>query len=392
MCLIGAAAGGAGVLSLEEQGFIEIHASVDKQITVEAEVASVTFETAPKSALLKPSMHTDEPLGNQGETYADDNQPMLVTGPQIAQRPTNRLGYVPFRELALLYPKAIESPTPEALLSEDEGANGWSASTSADPEELPLPQPGPRSEAKVAAKADSAPTAKSENLPWQNAVRPKKIWNKRLTERLAEISPAATLRLARKFESANASWPPAEMALVAIKDEKALELHARTAGGAWKFVHRYPVLAASGGSGPKLRQGDKQVPEGIYGISFLNPDSKYHVSMRVNYPNTFDRAMAKRDGRSKLGGDIMIHGKNVSAGCLAVGDEAAEELFVLAAETGLNNVKLVIAPTDFRQNGVPDAVASAPNWVPGLYTQVASAMQSFRRPQQSPSLLSFFGN
>lgn len=389
MCLIGAAAGGAAVLSLEEQGFIEIHASVEQQIAVDAEIATSKFETAPKSGLLRPSMHADEPLADDGETYAEDRQPMLVTGPQIAQRPTNRLGYVPFRELALLYPKAIESPTPEALLSEDDGAEGWSASTAAEPD-LPLPQPGPRSEAKVAAKADDA-TAKSENLPWQNAAKPKKIWNKRLSERLAEISPAATLRLARKFESAHASWPPAEMALVAIKDEKALELHARSAGGAWKFVHRYPVLAASGVSGPKLRQGDKQVPEGIYGISFLNPDSKYHVSMRVNYPNTFDRAMAKRDGRSKLGGDIMIHGKNVSAGCLAVGDDAAEELFVLAAETGLDNVKLVIAPTDFRQNGVPDAVASAPNWVPGLYTQVASAMKSFNRPQ-SPSLLSFFGN
>jgi murein L,D-transpeptidase YafK len=62
------------------------------------------------------------------------------------------------------------------------------------------------------------------------------------------------------------------------------------------LIHRYPLLAASGVAGPKLRQGDKQVPEGVYGISFLNPNSRYDVSLRVNYPNAFDRQMAAKDG------------------------------------------------------------------------------------------------
>ncbi len=83
------------------------------------------------------------------------------------------------------------------------------------------------------------------------------------------------------FETAKAAWPPSEIGLVAIKDEKILELFARSDGGAWTLIHRYPVLAASGGPGPKLRQGDRQVPEGVYGISFLNPNSRYDVSLRV---------------------------------------------------------------------------------------------------------------
>src|SRR5690606_11750698 len=157
-------------------------------------------------------------------------------------------------------------------------------------------------------------------------------------------------------------------------DEKAVELYARPEGGTWKLVHRYPVLAASGKAGPKLEQGDRQVPEGIYSISYLNPASRYHVSLRVNYPNAFDRQMAAKDKRKNLGGDIMIHGKAVSAGCIAVGDEAAEELFVLAANVGLNNVKVVIAPSDFRRNGLPPADPAQPEWVPGLYAQVAAAM------------------
>lgn len=201
-----------------------------------------------------------------------------------------------------------------------------------------------------------------------------------INARLAQFGPAASERIAAKFKGAKAAWPPAEIALVAIKDEKTLELFARQKGGAWTFVHRYPVLAASGGSGPKLRKGDKQVPEGIYGIAFLNPNSRYHVSMRVNYPNEFDRKMAAKDGRRDLGGDIMIHGKRSSAGCLAMGDEVAEELFLLAATIGVGNIKIVIAPTDLRNTGLPSVDQSQPQWLSRLYMEVASAMSEFKAP------------
>jgi murein L,D-transpeptidase YafK len=65
---------------------------------------------------------------------------------------------------------------------------------------------------------------------------------------------------------------------------------------------------ASGGLGPKLGAGDRQGPERIYAIESLNPNSLFHLSMRLNYPNEFDQMRAKQDGRSDLGGDIMIHG------------------------------------------------------------------------------------
>lgn len=214
-----------------------------------------------------------------------------------------------------------------------------------------------------------------------------------LEARLKEIGPAATERLTQRFKEAKVAWPPAEISLVAIKDERALELHARAAGGAWMFVHRYRVMAASGGAGPKLTRGDKQVPEGVYRISFLNPNSRYHVSMRVNYPNTFDRRMAAKDGRRDLGGDIMIHGKKSSAGCLAMGDEAAEELFVLAAEIGHSKIRLVIAPTDFRNKAIPQSRPGQPAWVPKLYMEVASAMADYKVPPKpaGDSLLSLLG-
>jgi L,D-transpeptidase catalytic domain len=217
-----------------------------------------------------------------------------------------------------------------------------------------------------------------------------------LAKRLAQIAPGASRRVLARFNAAKIAWPPREVGLVAIKDEKTVDMYGRDEAGKWKLIHRYKVLAASGGSGPKLRQGDRQVPEGIYAISYLNPHSRYHVSLRVNYPNAFDRKMAAADGRRDLGGDIMIHGKASSIGCLAVGDEAAEEIFWLAAEIGQRNLRLVIAPTDFRRRSVPGIEAGAPKWLPKLYTEVAAAMAEYPTPPQAKitpiSLLSFFGN
>lgn len=242
-------------------------------------------------------------------------------------------------------------------------------------------------------EADDVTAGSPSNLSGQSRPRHTPRHTPALARRLAQISPAANMRLAAKFKTAGFMATPAEVGLVAIKDERTIELHARTEGGDWTFIHRYPVLAASGGLGPKLRQGDKQVPEGVYNISFLNPQSRYHVSLRVNYPNAFDRKMAAADGRRNLGGDIMIHGKAVSAGCLAVGDEAAEELFVLAAQTGLPNIRLVIAPTDLRRRSAPSLQAGDPSWLPKLHSDVQVAMADFNAPPRPVGLLSsFFGN
>jgi hypothetical protein len=204
---------------------------------------------------------------------------------------------------------------------------------------------------------------------------PAKIYT--LQERLDEIGPAARNRLVRKFQAANVQWPPAEATFVALKDQRIIELYARSLARPWRLVHRYPVLKASGVAGPKLRYGDYQVPEGIYRIEYLNPNSRFHVSLKLDYPNAFDREMGAKDGRDNLGGDIMIHGKAASVGCLAVGDEAAEELFVLAATIDIKNVTAIVAPTDFRAVP-PGKVESGPPWLPRLYADIDRALKNFK--------------
>lgn len=188
-----------------------------------------------------------------------------------------------------------------------------------------------------------------------------------VAQRLEQFGTATASRLAPHFQQANVAFPPTAITLLAFKDSKRLELYARDPQGAWAFVRDYPIQAASGVLGPKLREGDKQVPEGVYAIESLNPNSLFHVSLRLNYPNAFDREWGLADGREALGSDIMIHGKAKSIGCLAMGDETAEELFVLAAWVGKENVRVVIAPTDFRQAADTVPVVNLPTWTNGLY-------------------------
>lgn len=171
---------------------------------------------------------------------------------------------------------------------------------------------------------------------------------KTVADRVAQFGEVVDARLAPYFEQAGVAYPPAKIVLVGYKEEKRLDLLASSQDGELTYIRSYPIKAASGGPGPKLRQGDFQVPEGLYRIELLNPNSKFHLSLRVNYPNAHDRAMGKRDGRTNLGSDIMIHGKALSAGCLAMGDPAAEDLFILAARSGHENIELVLTPADIR--------------------------------------------
>jgi hypothetical protein len=189
-------------------------------------------------------------------------------------------------------------------------------------------------------------------------------------------------RLRPAFQRAGISMAPEQLTLLALKEEKRLEVYAADDSNAPRFVLSYPILAASGIAGPKLREGDKQVPEGFYRIELLNPNSRYHLSLRVNYPNRADIEQAGRDGRdlSALGGDIMIHGGAQSIGCLAIGDPAVEELFVLVARTGLDNVRLIIAPRDLRQTTPAADAGAEPRWIAELHERVRSEMVKLTPP------------
>ncbi len=197
---------------------------------------------------------------------------------------------------------------------------------------------------------------------------------KTIEDRISQFGEIVHSRLAPDFERIGVIYPPERIILIGLKQEKVLEVWVSDEP---KFLKSYPILGASGSLGPKLKQGDRQVPEGFYKIESLNPNSSYHLALRINYPNQFDRDKAKIDGRKNLGGDIMIHGRKGSIGCLAMGDEAIEELFVLAAETGIQNISVIISPVDFRIRELPSDMPVVPTWTTELYDSIRQELNKF---------------
>ncbi len=202
---------------------------------------------------------------------------------------------------------------------------------------------------------------------------------KTVADRLAEFGKVVHDRLESRFREIGMAYPPKKLILVGLKQERQLEIWVSDGSNGFLFLKSYPILAASGTSGPKLKEGDRQVPEGLYQIESLNPNSSFHLALRVNYPNPFDKEHARHDGRAKLGGDIMIHGSAVSIGCLAMGDQAAEDLFVLAAETGINNISVILTPLDFRVRELPPNPTPSPGWVPQMYEDIRKALAPLKR-------------
>ena len=198
-----------------------------------------------------------------------------------------------------------------------------------------------------------------------------------IADRVAQYGPAARARLAPFFAAAGIAYPPERFVLLGFKLERELDLLASGSGRDLTFIRAYPIRGMSGTLGPKLREGDGQVPEGIYTIVYLNPDSVAHLSLALSYPNDYDRARAAQDGRDTLGGDIMIHGGSMSSGCLAMGDEAAEDLFVLAAETGWERATVVLSPVDFRTESLPVAYRPGAPWVIDLYVRLRATLREF---------------
>jgi murein L,D-transpeptidase YafK len=206
-----------------------------------------------------------------------------------------------------------------------------------------------------------------QSEPWQGA----------LNTTVGYYAPAAETRLKPYFQRANINYPPAQIALLIFKQEKRLELWVGNQNAKWTFIKAYPILAASGGAGPKLREGDDQVPEGIYKIIALNPHSRFHLSLDLNYPNEFDRQHARLEHRLHPGSNIFIHGSNVSIGCVAIGNAAIEELFVLIYRTGLAHTEVIIAPNDLRVAAPARGNKKPPRWVPVLYQHIAEALELF---------------
>jgi murein L,D-transpeptidase YafK len=204
-------------------------------------------------------------------------------------------------------------------------------------------------------------------------------------DRVAAARTRCESELRSLFAKAGVGWPAGEVFLRGIKREGQLEVWARDRkGDPFRLVKAYPVTAQSGGPGPKRREGDGQVPEGFYQVDRFNPRSAFHLSLGIDYPNASDRVLS--DPKSP-GFDIFIHGGKVSIGCLALGDPAIEQVYLIALESRTRPIHVHLFPA--RMDGADwpawrDAQIVARPGLRSLWEQLAAGWSLFERDRRIP--------
>ncbi len=156
-----------------------------------------------------------------------------------------------------------------------------------------------------------------------------------------------------------------EVYMAAYKSEGKFELWLKGVGqNQFELFKTYNFCAHSGTIGPKVLEGDGQTPEGFYKINVFNPESSYHLSLGLNYPNKVDLARTGKD--NKAGNDIYIHGNCVTIGCIPLSDEKIKEVYLIAIEArngGQKDIPVSIFPFKLTEDNLKKHGAQFPTQV-----------------------------
>ncbi len=155
------------------------------------------------------------------------------------------------------------------------------------------------------------------------------------------------------FSDKRLSFEKFQLFLRAFKKEQLLEVWVKEKGKEeFTLLHTYEFCTTSGVLGPKRMEGDLQIPEGVYHVNHFNPQSNFHLSLGLNYPNAADKI---HSDKQHPGGSIYIHGNCVTIGCIPVTDDKIKELYILAVEArnnGQERIPVHIYPTRLNDRGI----------------------------------------
>ena len=166
-----------------------------------------------------------------------------------------------------------------------------------------------------------------------------------------------------------------------FKEESLLEVWIKS-NHEYVLFKLYPICAFSGHLGPKLKEGDKQSPEGFYKVTkhLLNPKSKFHLAFNLGYPNTYDKA------HKRTGSYLMVHGECVSIGCYAMTNPKIEEIYKLveqALKKGQKHVQVHAFP--FYMTDKNMAKYSNRQWY-GFWTELKEGYDYFEAEKLPPHI------
>jgi murein L,D-transpeptidase YafK len=197
--------------------------------------------------------------------------------------------------------------------------------------------------------------------------------------------------LQKQFEAKKMSWPPKSLFIRSFKYDKQLEVWVKSdLKEPYRLFKTYKVCMQSGTMGPKRMEGDYQVPEGFYYINEFNPNSNYHLSLGLNYPNASDRILSDS---VRPGNDIYIHGNCVSTGCIAISDAPIEELYLIASTVkgeGQDFIPVHVYPVKYNVKKSADYLAETTKSNAALQnfsTQLKEAFDYFEEKKQLPVIM-----
>ncbi len=206
--------------------------------------------------------------------------------------------------------------------------------------------------------------------------------------RVADVFRRKEEGIKKEFKEKGLEWPAKYVYIRSFKLDSQLEVWVKSKKtDNFKLFKTYKVCAMAGSLGPKRMQGDYQVPEGFYYINEFRPNSTYHLSLGLNYPNASDRMLSDS---LYPGGDIYIHGSCVTEGCIPITNDQIEDLYIVtsyAHASGQEYIPVHIFPVQFNN---PRSVAYLDRFMKtyhsykSLVENLRSAYQYFEVHKQIP--------
>lgn len=215
--------------------------------------------------------------------------------------------------------------------------------------------------------------------------------NQKLFPRVGEAFREKEESIKKEFAKKGIAWPAKQLYIRSFKLDSELEIWARNnPADTFTLVKTYRVCSLSGKMGPKRKEGDRQVPEGYYYINDFNPNSSFHLSLGINYPNYSDRMLSDQ---KKPGGDIYIHGSCLTIGCIPLTDEYISEVYIMAVHAknaGQDFIPVHVFPVRFNNARSMDylgSVSLTDNDAQKFWLNLKNAYDYFEKTRKMPVVL-----
>ncbi|WP_291906204.1 L,D-transpeptidase family protein [Chitinophaga sp. CB10] len=185
--------------------------------------------------------------------------------------------------------------------------------------------------------------------------------NQKMYPKVGEAYRQKEELIRKEFEKKGLAYPARYIFIRSFKLDSEMEIWVKNnPQDTFRLFKSYRVCTLSGKMGPKRREGDRQVPEGFYYINDFNPNSNYHLSLGINYPNFSDRILSDP---KRPGSEIYIHGNCITVGCIPLTDEFIDEVYILAVNAknaGQDFIPVHVFPVKFSNNRSVEYLSGVP--------------------------------